>query len=88
MKLLPELEQPNHAPRRSKCKEVHFHLFTIKINKHMVKVTGFIERSRKDATKFIAIEISGDLELVQSNTSGNFYGTVKRLLFPALLIII
>jgi hypothetical protein len=52
----------------------------------MVKVTGFTERSRKDATKFIALEISGGLELVQSNTSGNFYGTVKRLQFPALLI--
>ena len=48
----------------------------------MVTVTGFIERTRKDATKFIALEISGGLELVQSNNTGKFYGTVKKTSIP------
>ena len=80
-KPLPELEQPNHPPR-SECKEAHFHLFTIQKFKKMVTVTGFIERTRKDATKFIALEISGGLELVQSNNTGKFYGTVKKTSIP------
>lgn len=48
----------------------------------MVTVTGFIERTRKDSTKFIALEISGGLEIVQSNNTGKFYGTVKKTSIP------
>ena len=36
----------------------------------MVTVTGFNERQRKDGTTFIALDITGGVELIQSSTTG------------------
>ena len=49
----------------------------------MVQVTGFVERQRKDGSQFIALEITGGLELVQSSSSGSFYATVRKCTIPS-----
>ena len=49
----------------------------------MVTVTNYAVRERKDGTTFIALEISGGLEIQQSQTTGNFYATVKKCSIPS-----
>ena len=49
----------------------------------MVTVTGFAERQRKDGTTFIALEITGGVELIQSQESGRFYATVRKCSIPS-----
>lgn len=49
----------------------------------MVKVTGYAERKRKDGTKFITLELSGGLELIQSNGTGRFYATIRKCSIPS-----
>lgn len=48
----------------------------------MVTVTNCLERQKKDGTSFIVLEITGGVELIQSNTSGNFYATVRTCTIP------
>ena len=48
----------------------------------MVTVSSYVPRTRKDGTTFIALEITGGLEIIQSNSSGKFYGTVKKTSIP------
>jgi hypothetical protein len=57
-------------------------LLTKKINK-MVRVTGYNIRERKDGTKFVTLELTGGLELVQSQTTGNFYATIRKCNIPS-----
>jgi hypothetical protein len=49
----------------------------------MVTVTGYNERQRKDGTTFIALEITGGAELIQSSTSGRYYATVRKCSIPS-----
>ena len=49
----------------------------------MVTVTGYNERQRKDGTTFIALEITGGAELIQSNTTGRYYATVRKCSIPS-----
>ena len=49
----------------------------------MVQVTNYAVRERKDGTTFIALEITGGLEIQQSQTTGNFYATVKKCSIPS-----
>ena len=49
----------------------------------MVTVTNYFERTRKDGTTFIALELSGGVELVQSNNSGKFYATLRKTSVPS-----
>ena len=49
----------------------------------MVTVTGFAERKRKDGTTFIVLEITGGVELVQSQETGKFYATVRKTTIPS-----
>ena len=49
----------------------------------MVQVTNYATRERKDGTTFVTLEITGGLELVQSQTSGNFYATVRKCSIPS-----
>lgn len=49
----------------------------------MVTVTNFFEVQTKDGRTFINLEITGGLELVQSQTTGNFYATVRRCRIPS-----
>jgi hypothetical protein len=48
----------------------------------MITVTGYSERTRRDGTTFIALELSGGVELVQSQNSGKFYATVRKTSIP------
>ena len=49
----------------------------------MVTVSSYAVRTRKDGTTFIALELSGGIELVQSNNSGKFYATVRKTSIPS-----
>lgn len=50
----------------------------------MVKVTGYAIRERKDdGTKFIVLELTGGLELIQSQETGGFYATVRKCIIPS-----
>ena len=44
----------------------------------MVTVKSAAERIGKEEKPFIALELTGDIELVQSQTTGRFYATVRR----------
>ena len=49
----------------------------------MVTVTGFAERQRKDGNTFITLELTGGVELVQSQTNGRYYATVRKCSVPS-----
>ncbi len=49
----------------------------------MVTVTGFAERQRKDGNIFITLELTGGVELVQSQTNGRYYATVRKCSVPS-----
>ncbi len=49
----------------------------------MVQVTNYAVRKRKDGTTFITLELTGGLEIQQSQTTGNFYATVKKCSIPS-----
>jgi len=49
----------------------------------MVTVSSYAVRTRKDGTTFIALELSGGIELVLSNNSGKFYATVRKTSIPS-----
>lgn len=49
----------------------------------MVTVTGYATRQRKDGTSFIALTISGGLEMVQSQATGHWRAVVRKTTIPA-----
>ncbi len=49
----------------------------------MVTVSSYAVRTRKDGTTFIALELTGGIELVLSNNSGKFYATVRKTSIPS-----
>lgn len=49
----------------------------------MVTVTGYKVRKNKDGQEFISLELCGSLELIQSQSTGNFYATVRRCNIPS-----
>ncbi len=44
----------------------------------MVTVENYHVRTSKEGKSFISLELTGDLEMVQSTKNGRFYATVKR----------
>jgi len=48
----------------------------------MVTVTNYQERTRKDGSSFLTLELTGGLELVQSSQTGKFYATVRKCTIP------
>jgi hypothetical protein len=44
----------------------------------MVKVKNALLREGKAGTSFVSLELTGDIELVQSQNTGRFYATSKR----------
>ncbi len=44
----------------------------------MVTVTGYKIKEAKDGREFILLEMSGGLEMVQSQNTGRFYATTRR----------
>jgi hypothetical protein len=49
----------------------------------MVTITAFHEVERKDGTKFISLEITGQAELIQSQNTGKWYATVRKCRIPS-----
>ncbi len=49
----------------------------------MVTISAFHEVQRKDGTKFISLELTGQAELFQSQNSGKWYATVRRCRVPS-----
>lgn len=49
----------------------------------MVTISNFFIRQGKDNKPFVALEISGDIELLQSSETGRFYATAKRCSIPS-----
>jgi hypothetical protein len=44
----------------------------------MVKVKNALLRESKEGKSFVSLELTGDIELVQSQSTGRFYATMKR----------
>ena len=49
----------------------------------MVTITNYQQRTRKDGSNFITLELTGGLEMVQSYSTGNFYATVRKCNIPS-----
>jgi hypothetical protein len=48
----------------------------------MVTVTNCLERQKADGSSFTVLEISGGVELVQSQTSQRYYATLRKCTIP------
>jgi hypothetical protein len=49
----------------------------------MVTISNVFVREGKDNKAFVALELTGDIELVQSAETGRFYATSKRCSIPS-----
>jgi hypothetical protein len=49
----------------------------------MVTITNFNEVERKDGSKFISLELTGQAELIQSQTTNKWYATVRKCRIPS-----
>ena len=49
----------------------------------MVTVTGYNIRKNKSGEEFIALDLIGSLEIVQSQNTGNMYATVRKCSIPS-----
>jgi hypothetical protein len=49
----------------------------------MVQVTNFFEVETSAGKTFISLELTGGLELIQSQNSGKFYATVRKCRIPS-----
>ena len=49
----------------------------------MVTVSAFHEVEKKDGSTFISLELTGDLELIQSQTTGKYYASVRKVKIPS-----
>ena len=49
----------------------------------MVQVTNFFEVETSAGKTFISLELTGGLELVQSQTTGKMYATVRKCRIPS-----
>ena len=48
----------------------------------MVKIVDFKERKNDEGTSFYVLEVQGGVELVQSQSTGNYYATTKKAYIP------
>lgn len=44
----------------------------------MVKIIGYKERHKQDGEKFYVLEVQGGIEMIKSQSTGNFYATAKK----------
>ena len=51
----------------------------------MVTVSGYKVRQNKDGDEFIALELTGSVELIQSTQTGKYYATVRKVSMPSTL---
>lgn len=48
----------------------------------MVTITGYHLRKSVDEKEFIVLELTGEVEMIQSSTTGQFYATAKKCTMP------
>ena len=48
----------------------------------MVKITSFDVRQKHDGTTFITLCLTGQVELIQSQSTSQFYATVRKVSIP------
>ncbi|NNF34913.1 MAG: hypothetical protein HKN68_12440 [Saprospiraceae bacterium] len=44
----------------------------------MVRIVDYVERKSQDGNSFFALMLEGDLEMVRSKETGNFYATARK----------
>jgi hypothetical protein len=49
----------------------------------MVTVSNYFVRQTQEGKSFVVLELTGDLELIQSSTTGGFYASVKKCTIPS-----
>lgn len=49
----------------------------------MVTIINFKERNKEDGSSFFVLEIQGGLEMVRSQSTGQFYATAKKAYLPS-----
>ena len=49
----------------------------------MVKITDYKEAKKKNGEVFYTLELQGGIELVQSESTGKFYATMKKTTIPS-----
>jgi len=49
----------------------------------MVTITKTVKVQKKDGSSFIVLELTGSVEIIQSQTTGRMYASVKRCRVPA-----
>jgi hypothetical protein len=54
------------------------HSFIHHQNSFMITITNYFVRENKEGQPFVALELTGDLEMIQSTQTGKFYATAKR----------
>ena len=51
----------------------------------MVKLTNYKIRKRSNGETFVTLELTGNLEMVQSQQTGKFYATLRKCSIPSTL---
>ena len=51
----------------------------------MVTISGYKVRENKEGNSFVALELTGSVELIQAAASGNWYATVRKCSMPSTL---
>lgn len=49
----------------------------------MVTITNYTKRKKEDGTTFCVLEINSGIELIQSQSTGQYYATAKKCYIPA-----
>jgi len=49
----------------------------------MVTITNYLKRKKEDGTSFCVLEINSGIELIQSQTTGQYYASAKKCYIPA-----
>jgi hypothetical protein len=44
----------------------------------MVTITNYVLRQNQEGKPFVALELTGEIEMIQSSETGRFYATAKR----------
>jgi len=49
----------------------------------MVTIINFKERNKEDGTSFFVLEVQGGIEMIKSQSTGNFYATARKAFLPS-----
>ncbi|MBV4357708.1 hypothetical protein [Pinibacter aurantiacus] len=49
----------------------------------MVTITNYSVRQNSEGKSFVSLELTGDIELIQSSITGRFYATAKKCQIPS-----